>query len=88
MITKQHIKAFFIALLSFKFSVTWGRRKRCFFKGFQYGQHPHMVKFLSYFYDVRRRPVDDTIMLFFRERARVRRRKMNKKIVRFVRSRM
>jgi hypothetical protein len=70
-ITRRHIKAFFIALLSFKFPVSWGRgrRKRCKFAGFKSFKHPLLLKFLGLFFDVRR-SINGDVEIWFRERER------------------
>jgi hypothetical protein len=85
MISKQHIKAFFIAALAFKFPVAWGRRKRCKMLSLNGSKHKWIVKFLDLFFDVRHRQ-DGGIELWFNEREKVqqkrRLRKLLKRIVR------
>jgi hypothetical protein len=69
MISKQQVKAFFIAALAFKFPVSWGRRKRCKMISLDGSKHRWIVRFLELFFDVRHRQ-DGGIELWFKDKER------------------
>jgi hypothetical protein len=76
MISKRHIKAFIIALSSFKFPVSWGRgrRKRCRFTNFNKFEHPVIFRLFSALdkfgvFDIRISQKGD-VEIWFRERER------------------
>jgi len=81
-ISKKHIKAFFIALLSFKFPVSWrrGLRRRCHFAKFKSFEHPLLVKALNRFFDVRV-GVKGNVELWFRERDKVQQKRRIRKFL-------